>query len=84
MARNGGIMCEFSLTRLREDHYYLMSAIGSEIKDLDWMQKHTSGFDVEIHNITDDWGAMLLTGPASRTILQALTTADLSNSAFHG
>ncbi|MEZ5480555.1 MAG: aminomethyltransferase family protein, partial [Thiolinea sp.] len=81
-APGGGIMAEFSITRLSAEHYYLVGAIGSEIKDLDWMQKHADGFDVEIHNITDDWGAMLLTGPASRTILQALTTADVSNSAF--
>ncbi|MEZ5534799.1 MAG: FAD-dependent oxidoreductase [Thiolinea sp.] len=81
-APNGGIMCEFSITRINAEHYYLVSAIGSEIKDLDWMQKHAAGFDVEIHNITDDWGAMLLTGPKSRDILQALTQDDISNAAF--
>lgn len=81
-APNGGIMCEFSVTRLSDEHYYLISAIGSEYKDLDWLQQHRDGFDVEIHNLTDAWGAMLLTGPKSREILQALTSDDVSHQAF--
>ncbi len=81
-APNGGIMCEFSITRISEERFYLISAIGSQFKDLHWMQQHADGFDVEIHDLTDSWGGMLLTGPKSREILQALTDDDLSHKAF--
>ncbi len=81
-APGGGIMSEFSITRLAEDYYYLISAIGSEHKDLHWMQMQSDNFDVKIDNVTDKIGSVLLTGPAARSILQAMTEEDLSNASF--
>jgi dimethylglycine dehydrogenase len=81
-APGGGIMCEISITRLSGDHFYLISAIGSEHKDLHWMQAHIGDFDVSVTNVTDDTGALLLTGPNSREILQQMTEQDVSNAEF--
>jgi len=81
-AARGGIMCEMSITRLAENHFYLVSAIGSEHKDLHWMRANQDGFDVEIANVTDDLSGILITGPMSREILQQMTEEDLSNAAF--
>ncbi len=81
-APNGGIMTEQSITRLADDHFYLVGPLASEYRDQHWMEQHAEGFDVQINNITDDMGGMLLTGPASRDILQQLTEADLSNKGF--
>ncbi|MCP4492981.1 MAG: FAD-dependent oxidoreductase [Gammaproteobacteria bacterium] len=81
-APNGGIMCEMSVTRLTQDSFYLVSAIGSEHKDLYWMLNHADGYDVKIDNVTDDNASMLITGPNSRDILQRMTEDDLSNSSF--
>lgn len=78
----GAIMSEMSITRLEENHFYLVSAIGSEHKDLHWMQSNADGFDVTIDNVTDDVSAMLLTGPKAREILQQMTDADVSNAAL--
>jgi len=81
-AEAGGIMCEMSISRLDENHYYLISAIGSENKDLHWMQRNADGYDVEIRNLTEDYSAVLLTGPQARAILQQMTEQDLSNDAL--
>ena len=81
-APGGGIMCEISITRLAGDHFYLISAIGSEHKDLHWMQANIGDFDVSVTNVTADTGALLLTGPNSREILQQMTEQDLSNAEF--
>jgi len=59
-----------------------VSAIGSEHKDLHWMQSNLADFDVSIANVTDTISSMLITGPNSRDILQQMTEEDLSNSAF--
>jgi folate-binding Fe-S cluster repair protein YgfZ len=61
-APEGGIMCEFSVTRLSAEHYYLVSGIGSELKDLQWLEQHADGFEVDIRNVTADLGVLLLTG----------------------
>jgi len=79
---NGGIMCEMSITRLAKDHYYLVSAIGSEHKDMHWMESNVEGFDVKIENKTDDLASLLITGPKSREVLQSMTEEDLSHKAF--
>ena len=79
---NGGIMCEMSITRLAEGHYYLVSAIGSEHKDMHWMESNAEAFDVTIENKTDDLASMLITGPKSREVLQSMTEEDLSHAAF--
>lgn len=79
---NGGIMTEQSITRLGKQHYYLIGPIGSEYRDLHWMQQHSNDFDVTIDNCTDTMAGILLTGPKSRAILQQLTQTDLSNNAF--
>ncbi|MEH6551760.1 MAG: FAD-dependent oxidoreductase [Pseudomonadales bacterium] len=76
---NGGIMTEQSITRINEHLFYLVGPIASEIRDMDWMQSHTDGYDVEIANRSDELGALLLTGPKSREILQLLCKEDLSN-----
>jgi dimethylglycine dehydrogenase len=81
-SEGGGIMCEMSISRLGDNHYYLISAIGSENKDLDWMQRNADGFDVKIRNLTEDYAGLLLSGPNSREILQQMTEDDLSNEAF--
>lgn len=81
-SENGGIMCEMSITRLAEDHFFLVSAIGSEHKDLHWMESNADGFDVKIENKTDDMASLLITGPKSREVLQSMTDQDLSHSAF--
>ena len=79
---NGGIMCEMSISRMDENDFYLISAIGSEHKDLHWMQSNREGFDVNIENLTDSISSMLITGPKSREILQQMTEEDLSHEAF--
>jgi dimethylglycine dehydrogenase len=71
-----------SITRLDENRFYLVSAIGSEHKDLHWMQANADDFDVDILNLTEDVSSMLITGPRSREILQQMTEEDLSNEAF--
>ena len=79
---NGGIMCEMSISRLDENEFYLVSAIGSEHKDLHWMQSNVGDFDVNIENQTESVSSMLITGPRSREILQEMTEEDLSHEAF--
>ena len=39
-------------------------------------------FKVMISNVTDNWGCLGLAGPASREILQTITSTDLTDKAF--
>ena len=79
---NGGIMTEQSITKIDDEKFFLMGPIGSELRDLHWMNLNANKFDVKIENQTDDLGGMLLTGPKSRDILQKITKEDISNSSL--
>lgn len=80
---NGRILGEVTITRFGEERYYLLSAAGAELRDLDHLvQGCRSDEDVTIDNVTDDRGVLVLAGPRARDVLGQLTDADLSNESF--
>ena len=81
-APNGGIMAEQTISRIDKENFLLMGAIGSEVKDYQWLEWHSDDYDVVIENLTESWGGLLLTGPNARKILSQCTQEDLSNNAF--
>lgn len=79
----GRIEGESTITRLAENHYYILSAAVAEDRDLDHLtQGIAPGEDVRIENVTDDWAVLVLAGPRSRDVLSGLTDADLGNDSF--
>jgi len=80
---NGRILGEVTVTRFAEDSYYLLSAAGAELRDLDHlMQGCRDDENVTISNVTDDRGVLVLAGPKARDVLGAISDADLSNESF--
>ncbi len=79
---NDGVISEFSVTRLSDQHYYLVSAAVANRMDEDLLRDRSHGFDVVINNITSDQGVLAVMGPMSRELLSKRTDADLSNAAF--
>ena len=79
----GGIECDLTVTKLGEDHYYVISAAGTENHDLAWIEYHLpKDGSVRLDNVTCRYGVLTIAGPRSRDLLQALTKADCSNEAF--
>lgn len=84
MLTDGGrIANEFTVTRLSDDRFYLLSGAVAEDHDMDLLtQSLTDGEDVTVTNVTDDFGVLVLAGPRARDLLAKLTDADLSNESF--
>jgi dimethylglycine dehydrogenase len=83
LTENGRIENEFTITRLAENHFYLLSAAVSELRDLDLLNHRLQETeDVTVTNVTDAWGVLVLAGPRSRDVLAKVTDADLSNEQF--
>jgi dimethylglycine dehydrogenase len=80
---NGRILGEVTVTRFADDRFYLLSAAGAELRDLDHLvQGRLENDDVTVRNVTDDRGVLVLAGPKARDVLGRLTDADLSNASF--
>ncbi len=74
---------EFTITRLAADHFYILSGAASELRDLDLLnQGKQESEDVNVTNVTDDFGVLVVAGPRSRDLLSKITAADLSNDHF--
>ena len=70
---DGKVIDDGTLARIGEDAYRLTAAMPT----VDWLQDNAFGLEVEIEDVTHDFGALALQGPTSRDLLQQLTGADL-------
>ncbi|MDE0605818.1 MAG: FAD-dependent oxidoreductase [Acidimicrobiaceae bacterium] len=79
----GRIEGEATITRLADDHFYVVSAAVGEQKDREYFEIHwPSGARAELHVRSDDLGVIAVAGPAARELLGRCTSADLHNTAF--
>jgi len=79
----GGIECDFTVTRLADDRFRIVTGTAFGNHDMAWVRRHVpEGADVRVEDCTSALACLGLWGPLAREILQPLTKADLSNDAF--
>ncbi len=83
LSEGGRIGAEVTITRLEDDGFYVLSAAGAELRDLDHLQQgRRPGEQVDIENVTDRRGVLVLAGPHARDVLARLTNAPLDSGTF--
>jgi dimethylglycine dehydrogenase len=83
LTRRGGIRSEFTITKIAEQHFYVVSAGAAERYDGDYLRKALpADGSVQLRNITGARGCFVLAGPKSREVLAQLTDTPLDNAAF--
>jgi 4-methylaminobutanoate oxidase (formaldehyde-forming) len=81
--RRGGIECDFTVTRLGDDAFRIITGTAFGNHDIGWVRKHLpSDGSVELLDVTSAHACFGLWGPRAREVLQPLTKSDLSNDAF--
>jgi glycine cleavage system aminomethyltransferase T/glycine/D-amino acid oxidase-like deaminating enzyme len=79
----GGIECDFTVTRLAEDRFRIVTGTAFGQHDLSWIRQHApEDGSVVVEDLTSRYACLGIWGPRARDILQPLTTAELSNEAF--
>jgi glycine cleavage system aminomethyltransferase T/glycine/D-amino acid oxidase-like deaminating enzyme len=79
----GGIECDFTVTRLSEDRFRIVTGTAFGQHDLAWLRQHApDDGSVHVSDVTSQYACFGLWGPMARDVLQPLATADLSNEAF--
>ncbi|HEX2647396.1 MAG TPA: glycine cleavage T C-terminal barrel domain-containing protein, partial [Candidatus Dormibacteraeota bacterium] len=80
---SGGIECDFTVTRLGDDRFRIITGTAFGMHDLSWIRDRApSDGSVRVEDVTSAYACIGLWGPRARTILERLTPADISNSAF--
>ncbi|MGI9246305.1 MAG: GcvT family protein, partial [Steroidobacteraceae bacterium] len=83
LTKRGGIRTEFTITKLAEQHYYVVSAGAAERYDSDFLAKRLPGDgSVTLRNITAARGCFVIAGPRARDVMSRLTDVPLDNKAF--
>ena len=79
----GGIECDFTVTRLAEDRFRVITGTAFGMHDLSWIRDHApAGGSLRVEDVTSAYACVGLWGPNARSILQRLTRTDISNQAF--
>ncbi|HSY05689.1 MAG TPA: FAD-dependent oxidoreductase, partial [Steroidobacteraceae bacterium] len=83
LTARGGIRSEFTITKIAEQHFYVVSAGAAERYDGDYLLKALPpDGSVSLRNISNTRGCFVVAGPESRAVLTQLTDTALDNDAF--
>jgi glycine cleavage system aminomethyltransferase T/glycine/D-amino acid oxidase-like deaminating enzyme len=79
----GGIECDFTVARLAEESFSIVTGTAFGNHDREWMRKHLAdGGGVHVRDVTSAFACFGIWGPKAREVLEPLTPQDLSNEAF--
>ena len=80
---NGGIECDFTVTRLAADRFRIVTGTAFGQHDIAWIRQHApDDGSVQVTDVTSAYACYGLWGPRAREIMQPLTASDLSHQAF--
>jgi 4-methylaminobutanoate oxidase (formaldehyde-forming) len=70
--RRGGIECDFTVTRVEEELFSIVTGTAFGNHNLSWIRRHAPA-GVRVADVTARWACFALWGPRSREILAPLT-----------
>jgi glycine cleavage system aminomethyltransferase T/glycine/D-amino acid oxidase-like deaminating enzyme len=72
--RRGGIECDFTVTRVEEELFSIVTGTAFGNHDLSWIRRHApADGSVRCSDVTARWACFALWGPSAREILAPLT-----------
>ncbi|MBU0510577.1 MAG: FAD-dependent oxidoreductase [Chloroflexi bacterium] len=81
--QSGGIECDFTVTRLADDRFFIVTGTAVGVHDLSWLRLNApDDGSVIIDDVTPGYACLGLWGPKARSILQKTTKDDVSNEGF--
>ena len=79
----GGIQCDLTVARLRENDFYIVTGTGFATHDYSWIARNIpDGLDVTLIDVTEALATFSLMGPRARDILEKVTGDDVSHAGF--
>ena len=79
----GGIEADVTVTRIAPETFMVVTGHPSQMRDAQWLRQHADpAWRVEVFDATSAYGLLTVHGPKARSILQSLSSDDLSAQAF--
>ena len=81
--KRGGIECDFTVPRLDEERFFIITGTAFGQHDLSWLSLNMpEDGSVTIEDVSSSYTCLGLWGPKARTILEKVTMDDVSNEGF--
>jgi 4-methylaminobutanoate oxidase (formaldehyde-forming) len=72
--RRGGIECDFTVTRVQDELFSIVTGTAFGNHDLSWIRRHApDDGSVRVSDVTSRWACFALWGPRARDVLAPLT-----------
>jgi 4-methylaminobutanoate oxidase (formaldehyde-forming) len=79
----GGIECDFTVTRLEEEKFLIITGTAFGVHDSSWLRINMpEDGSVTLEDVSSSYACIGIWGPKSRQILSKVTKADISNDGF--
>jgi 4-methylaminobutanoate oxidase (formaldehyde-forming) len=79
----GGIECDFTVARLTEERFMIVTGTAFGNHDREWMRRHLpADGGVQVNDVTSSRACFGIWGPAAREILTALSPDELGDESF--
>ncbi|MGW8225772.1 MAG: GcvT family protein [Anaerolineales bacterium] len=79
----GGIECDFTVTRLEEQKFLIITGTAFGVHDSSWLRINMpEDGSVTLEDVSSSYACIGLWGPKSRQILSKVTKSDISNDGF--
>jgi glycine cleavage system T protein len=81
--KRGGIECDFTVTRLAEDRFFIVTGTAFGQHDMSWLSLNMpEDGTVVIEDVGSAYACIGMWGPKARKILEKVTSDDVSNAGF--
>ncbi|EHJ07654.1 glycine cleavage system aminomethyltransferase GcvT [Staphylococcus simiae] len=75
----GGVIDDLVIYKLDDNEYLLVVNAANTDKDYNWINKNNNNFQVQIENVSDQFGQLALQGPKARDLMNQLVDVDISD-----
>ena len=80
--KEGGIVDDALLYRIREEKYMLVVNASNLEKDLHWINEHNT-FNAQVTDLSDEYALLAVQGPKATKVLQTLCDTNLSDISYY-
>ena len=80
---NGAFVDDILVHRFAADHYFICVNASNADKDFEWIVRHSTGFDAEAVNASQNYCQLAVQGPLASALLQSLTSIPLATIEYY-
>ncbi len=80
---NGGAVDDLLVYKMGENDFFLVINAANIAKDVEWMNKNSEGFEVNIDNQSEKYGQIAVQGPKSESVVESVLGLKVAELAFY-